>query len=676
MADTSPPDDSVAAGKRLFDSITGSDSSPASPPVESPSVAAGRKAYEAITAGVPDATTAQPSPTSESTLGLAGQGVVRGLHDLLDRPAEGLAWLGDKTGLTNLLNAKSQAQTAADDKTALDDYTKNYGNSLIAGTARLGTQMVGVVPMLESGGSMLGGVGDVAGATAARFAPAIAPALATTGAVLSGTAGTVGGVGGTLARGGSLVANGAVQGGAAGAMTAGQSDAPIADQALQGAEAGAALAVPSKMLGVGAGKVADMVKGGTGIIDPVSEPIAKLAETARNTYGIPITAPQMSENSLVRIANDQSKKLPFSGAGANDAMQREKWMEGVARTFGAKDANGAPAKLLTPDVMEDSAKDIGNRMNQALAHTTITEFPAGRAIFTNPATGQPMKGLSLSQDLAGIMTDAQSMPLGPGGQNSVEKLVNLVNGSYDGSTPSGMRTMSGKVYQQLTATGTPLERGTHAADPNVRYLATSIQDALDNAFQAQAPQADQAALSKARAEWRAMKTVQPLVEASTDGTISPSQLLGRVNTTSRRFDSSIGGTAYTGGGDLGELGRIGQQFLKTPPNTGTGDRSLVNMLMLGAGGAGAGVALNHPLTAAMSVIPPLAVGAGAGRYIRSDGFARRLIDSSLNPAVVPTTGVNPLAAAMAPAAANAYQNGGNALQGYMPTMIIRPQSRR
>jgi hypothetical protein len=111
--------------------------------------------------------------------------------------------------------------------------------------------------------------------------------------------------------------------------------------------------------------------------------------------------------------------------------------------------------------------------------------------------------------------------------------------------------------------------------------------------------------------------------------IPPAQLMSKVTAQSRRFDGSTSGTAYTAGGDLGELGRIGQQFMKTPPNSGTADRGLVNLLM--AGGATAGF-LTAPLSTLGGLAGTLATNAIAGRIARSGALSTRLINNNLLPA--------------------------------------------
>jgi len=138
-----------------------------------------------------------------------------------------------------------------------------------------------------------------------------------------------------------------------------------------------------------------------------------------------------------------------------------------------------------------------------------------------------------------------------------------------------------------------------------------------------------------------MKTVEDLVEKSTYGNLSPALLMGQVRAASARNDSSTGGMAYTGGGPLGDLARIGQQFLKEPPNSGSPDRIMVNAAAGGFVGSGG---LTNSLKQA--AIVPLALTANKllGGYVRGQGLADRMIDSSLNG---PRPITNPLYGAVA-----------------------------
>ena len=244
------------------------------------------------------------------------------------------------------------------------------------------------------------------------------------------------------------------------------------------------------------------------------------------------------------------------------------------------------------------------------------------------------------------------------GGGLAENGINSINANIDNilSAVNDQGVIPGDAYQALTRTGAPLQRAQSSLDPNTKYYANQVRDALDDAFQRSAAPEDQAALATARYQYRNMKTIQDLVANSPDGQISPAQLLAKVRGASNRFDGSTSGMAYTGGGDLGELANIGQAFLKSPPDSGTASRMLVNhgiQVAAGLGASGVGVA--------SGVVPGLLTAGGglmanrlANTYMRSGMLANKVIKNSLP--VAPAA--NPLAYYGAPIA----------------SMVIRPQN--
>lgn len=399
--------------------------------------------------------------------------------------------------------------------------------------------------------------------------------------------------------------------GAAGAVAGDQAATLAPDWAKPATE------LAGNVLAAGAAKpVADLVGKGSGAITGtgggVSPPVAELAQVARDKYGIPVPAPLMSDNSLIRSTYDQASKLPFSGAGPNKAALDEAWHAAVDKEIGGSGS----ATFADSKVMAANAKRIGGGLDAIAARTNID---------TN---ADPQ----LLNDLADIETRAHSgqIPLARGGTASIDANIKGVQDS----AAAGGGVIPGDIYQKMTQTGSALDRASSAGDVHTQGFNQEIMDALDRAHQRAASPADQAELSKLRYQYRVMKTVQPLAEKSTDGTIPPASLMTSVNSQSRRFDPSTGGVAYTGGGNLGELGKIGKQFLGSTPNSTTADRMLVNSLLgggtlLGGGGAVA-TGLINPLSL-LAVPGGLAANRLGGAYLRSDGLANRLIDSSLNP---------------------------------------------
>ena len=549
---------------------------------------------------------AAPQPTIMQTI---GAGALRAVHDITDRPAELLARGADVLGLTGGA-LPTGAQTATADQAGLRGYEQQYGSSPLATVVRIGGDVGGALPILAAGGTLAGGLGSLAGAAV----PAVAPALEGAGAFLSGTAGGGGSLGNLALRGASLAGAGAVQGGAGAALTAGSSGAPLADQMRAGAEGGAIIGPAAGALAGGLGAMGRVATGGG-----VSPEVAQLAQTARNDYNIPIYGGQISESPFVRFADSQLGKLPFSGAAPAIDAQATGFNRAVANTF------GEDADRITPEVMSAARNRIGGVFNSVADKTDISP----------QATDQLLGALGkIQSEVTQTLPASEQIPVNAQLTNILQSAAN-----NDGA-------ISGQMYQTLTRKGAPLDRAMQAADPNVRYYAGQVRSALDDALQSSAAPEQLDQLKAARSQWRAMKTVEDLVEKAPTGNISPALLMGAVRSNSNNM-------AYTGGGALGDLARIGQQFLKSPPDSGTASRMAVTggLAALGtalgtAGPAGAAALATKGLGA-------LAAGRAAGSYLRSDFYTNRLLNSAINPSTRP--GLGDLAPYIAPSVVTGWK---------------------
>ncbi len=351
---------------------------------------------------------------------------------------------------------------------------------------------------------------------------------------------------------------------------------------------------------------------------------AALAKTARDTYGIPIRGGQMSESRSGRFLDSVLQGSPFSGYGENVGAQHTGFNRAVSRSF------GEDAEKITPEVMLAAKKRIGNVFDTVAERTTIN-------------ADEPLKSSILQ-----IMKDAQTVLPREEAKPIFNQLMNIA------SKISKDDTISGETYLALTRKGAPLSRAQASPDPNVKFYANQIVDAMRGALERSATPRYAADLRKARSEWAAMKTVEDLAEKSPTGDISPALLLGQVRKTYDNF-------AYGGGGDLGQLARIGQRFMKEPANSGTADR-LWWMKALGMMGAGSeGAMLYHDPMLALKMGATAGASAGANRllgsYMKSDAYANRLINNSLGPQVAPASAPR-LALPYIPQATYLEQRGG------------------
>jgi hypothetical protein len=371
-------------------------------------------------------------------------------------------------------------------------------------------------------------------------------------------------------------------------------------------------------LGLAAGMVTPLATSGIGaaargveraaIGGNISQADASLGRIAKDKYGIPINAGDMTDNSIMRTGLDQAGKLPFSGARASNDAKQSAWQGAIAKEMGEPDATA-----FQPHVMQRTAERIGKTFEDAAAHTNIPPEHTGWL-------NDELDALSSRADK--VLLAGETAPI----KNQIKELKELIE-KNDGH-------ISGEVYQRLTRTGSDLSLLEKRQD-NVGDFAGLVRDALDDAFARSASPERQEALQQARYQYRVMRTVDQLAAGSRNGNISPDAFMQKVLTASRRFDPPTAGMAYTGGGNIGELARIGK-LMRAAPQTGTADRMLVN-LGTGVGLVGLG---NITPTGAALTAGTLAANRAAGSYLRSGATADRLIDSIIGPQFTPRP--NPL----------------------------------
>lgn len=526
---------------------------------------------------------------------LGSPGIWRGVSDIADTIATPIAkaaqWVDDRVpALASLDRLTTFDPTArlADMQQDRATYDQQHGSDPSSQAGRVIGQIAGSAPVI----GVLGEVAGTAGGAVADAAGSAGPALRAGGQFISGAGGQS-----LPARTVSQAIGGATQGATVAGLSSSQSSEPVVNQLLRGAEYGAVLNPAANLVAGGANALGRTLTGASSV-DPAR---AALAQVARDQYNIPITAPQISDSPFLKIADSQSQKLPFSGAAPAATAQHEAFTGAVAREL------GETADRITPPVMDAARTRIGQSFNDVAAQTP--PIPAAPTLL--PA-------------LARIEADAAQAPLGDGGQNAISAQIRNIRQAI----LQGRGTLSGADYQTLTRTGAPLDRTASAGDPNTRFYGTQIRGALDDALQGSLP-ADSPLLpqlQQARQQWRTLRTIEPLVEKSTDGLLSPTLLMGAVR-------NGPGSIAYgNGGGNLGDLARIGQTFFKQPGDSNTATRTLVDKLVMGAGaGAGSLIAGSINPLAAAGYVGGGAAALGANRllggYLRGPGLANRLIDA-------------------------------------------------
>lgn len=511
-----------------------------------------------------------------------------------------------------------------------------------AGQAAYAAQNPTTNSLLEAAGSVAPTVAaTVAGGGAlaaggnrlmAAAGPMAEPYLAAAGRFVSGQAGRgVPATATTAAQAGSLPVRalsqgvaGSAAGAAGGALNTGLTGGNMLDNAASGAIFGAGTGAAMPALASAGGAVANK------LIGQASPETAALAQLARDQFRIPVRAGQMAESPAVRFTDSTLSRTPMMGyRGADQAQQ-------VALNRAVANEMGVTADKVTADVMARNRTRLGQSFDDIARQSGVR------------ADNQ------LAGDLSQIFADAgsalQRSELGP--------LQNQVRAILEKFGQQGV--MNGEAYQAITRKGSPLDVLMHKSNPNIAHYAGRIRDAIDDARERTVPAALTEQLRQTRYQYKVMKTIEDLVEKSPSGDISSAALMGAVR-------QSFGDMAYSGGGRMGDLARIGQRFLKEPPSSGTAERIAAsgrfdtarNVLQSAGGMAGAAAGFNQipegfglpaAAAAAGATILPFVIGRGTSSALRSDWLTNRLIQAGTGGPMI--HGPNALMQFIAPAAAD------------------------
>jgi PAS domain-containing protein len=284
----------------------------------------------------------------------------------------------------------------------------------------------------------------------------------------------------------------------------------------------------------------------------VDEETVRLAQKAID-YGIPLRPDMLSDSRMAKFMGDVLEKVPLGGSKAADRQRA--FNRAVMDQLGAD----PKAEALTPDVFDAAIAKAGSEIGEISGRTSVAVDELGAL----PAVAR-RETPDVQQVIKTYLDDIQQ-----------------VAEANQGMVP-------GEQLRKLRTEASTQARGSTNGD--LRRTLGEFIDRIDDVIERHAPPEDTAALADARRRYAVAKTLEPLVAKSSEGNVSPAALMGRV-TSDRAGKARM---ARGKGGELGDLARIGQKFLKEPPSSGTMER-------LAAGGTVAGIgtgALLSPATAA------------------------------------------------------------------------------
>jgi hypothetical protein len=343
--------------------------------------------------------------------------------------------------------------------------------------------------------------------------------------------------------------------------------------ALPGAAFGAA--IPLAAAGLKATKDA--------ILPRIEGPVKELAQRARD-LGIPLRMDQVSPTKFRTTVQKVSQELPLSGSDAFEETQRQAFTKAVAGTIGQNADN------LGPDTINNFLTDAKQKFSNVLTGKPIVVEKADITGLDNIA--QQAQG-NITRDYAKIVS------------GKVKGAIADLQGQLDGDKLASLRS---KLLDDMTS-----------VSGDAKGYIGKIIDKVDDIAAKNLSGADVKKLAQARLEWRNFRTIEPLLEKSTDGTINPTQLLNRVSASKYIKASRL----PTGQDDLVDLARIGKEFL---PKLGGSDTAQ-KVGLITAGGIGA-TALQNPLLAVKTAGLTGATLA-ANRGFQAANTSQRLIDAAL-----------------------------------------------
>ena len=443
-------------------------------------------------------------------------------------------------------------------------------------------------------------------------------------------------------------------------------DAPLMDTGggITGNIAGnAALFAPTAAIpGSGTIPGAAIVGAGAGAVQPTAK--GESRTTNALVGGLMGAGGQLAGRGIGRAVRPVKSALSSEA----DDLAKAAGREGINLTAGQK--TGSRPLQIAESVMENlpltSGSQIAKREAQQRAFTAAALRRGGMVGDVADASTLLTQKKALGSTMEGI-ANANKLDFN---QGIVTKITDILDDATTHLPPADAAKLSGTVDQilkQVDPTGSmagtnyqgwrePLRTLAKQGDNASRYYG-QIRRALDDEFAGQLTGNAASTFKGASRKYANTKTIIDAMGGPgalpAQGQIPPSQLSAALARSVGRENKALGM------GDLNELSRVGQTFLKDQiPNSGTAQRQLWQSLLTGGGGAGIGAG-----AAAATGHDPWK-GAAYGAAIGGAGLAlpkgiQAIMNSPAGQAYL-TRGIVPINAAEREALARALQIGGMA----------------
>lgn len=330
--------------------------------------------------------------------------------------------------------------------------------------------------------------------------------------------------------------------------------------------------------------IAALAKPAVSALSPAVRELALKAEA----MGIPVNAAQLSDSKFVQTLASTIEKMPFTGALKSRLGQQESFNRAVSKTFG----EDAPA--VTRDVYAAAKARIGGEFERLSGQNTLK------------VSDDLLNNLLAKQDEAAKFGNADT-------EKAVRAAVDELLSKADdaGNIP-------GKAYQSLDSKLGKLMKSGGEKSAYLGDIRNAVRTAMDDSIS----EADKAAWKTARGQYKNLKTIRDLVaKDGAKGDISPALLMGRINSSEAGKEAMAMGR----GGEMADLARIGQQFIKDKvPDSGTAQR----LLALGSLGGGSYALGVDPQTALLTLAGGATAGRGLNKLMQSQTARNYMLNGS------------------------------------------------
>lgn len=373
----------------------------------------------------------------------------------------------------------------------------------------------------------------------------------------------------------------------AGALTGGATAGLVnPEDAGTGMVVGGALPIITKTAGAAGQKIGNALR-------PSQDTIAAAQKAQK--YGIPVGLGDVAENRGIQAARSILRDAPISGGMAQNAReaQQQAFNAAVGKTF------GAPEKKLTLDVLDSAKQKLGSEFDRIWNNNVLSVDP------------------KMIDTLESVKTQASKLPRNEGGA-----VLREIDDLYSRMVPdaNGNLQIPGDVANKFQS----YLRRRAESFPALSDEFTKLRRSILDTFNASVAPADAAALTLNRSQYKAFKTVEPLLRSSELGVAGrsagdvPAALLPNA------VNKSYGNLK---GAELADLAQVGSRFIvDRTPQTGGSARAALQNTAIGAALMGTGG------------VPALAAGVpsaiGLQKVMQSKALAQALMGQGASNPVI------------------------------------------